>query len=181
MLEARKGLCGTGEDGPIGGSYGGKGGSCGSNDGRGGSMVGRGGGRDDFGVSKSLLDEILRVVTGESGRDDFGVSKSLLDEILRVVTGESGGETFGVDGGAIWHIILDEFCRKMLSLKFKNRFYCFCTMLPVLPVPFAEWNRLCFSMEPATADVAEKHFLVCAYMKQCGGAVISTQKKIYMR
>nr|GEY76348.1 hypothetical protein [Tanacetum cinerariifolium] len=35
------------------------------------------------------------------GGDDFGVSKSLLGEILRVVTGESGGEIFRDDGGAI--------------------------------------------------------------------------------
>ncbi|GJU66377.1 hypothetical protein Tco_1252636 [Tanacetum coccineum] len=36
------------------------------------------------------------------GGDDFGVSKSLLGEILRVVIGESGGEIFGDDGGAVW-------------------------------------------------------------------------------
>ncbi|GKB98640.1 hypothetical protein Tco_0984777 [Tanacetum coccineum] len=36
------------------------------------------------------------------GGDDFGVSKSLLGEILGVVIGESGGETFGDDGGAVW-------------------------------------------------------------------------------
>ncbi|GKE84125.1 hypothetical protein Tco_0274630 [Tanacetum coccineum] len=35
------------------------------------------------------------------GGDDFGVSKSLLGEILGVVIGEHGGETFGVDGGAV--------------------------------------------------------------------------------
>ncbi|GJU79114.1 hypothetical protein Tco_1276184 [Tanacetum coccineum] len=35
------------------------------------------------------------------GRDDFGVSKSLLGEIPRVVIGESGGEVFGDDGGAV--------------------------------------------------------------------------------
>ncbi|GJS73478.1 hypothetical protein Tco_0706319 [Tanacetum coccineum] len=36
------------------------------------------------------------------GRDDFGVRKSLLGEISRVVIGEGGGETFGDDGGAVW-------------------------------------------------------------------------------
>ncbi|GJZ20583.1 hypothetical protein Tco_0557173 [Tanacetum coccineum] len=36
------------------------------------------------------------------GGDDFGVSKSLLGEILGVVIGESGGETFRDDGGAVW-------------------------------------------------------------------------------
>ncbi|GJY70108.1 hypothetical protein Tco_0473090 [Tanacetum coccineum] len=35
------------------------------------------------------------------GRDDFGVSKSLLGEIPRVAIGERGGETFGVDEGAV--------------------------------------------------------------------------------
>nr|GFC30296.1 hypothetical protein [Tanacetum cinerariifolium] len=36
------------------------------------------------------------------GGDDFGVSKSLLGEIIDVVIGESGGETFKDDGGAVW-------------------------------------------------------------------------------
>nr|GFB60399.1 hypothetical protein [Tanacetum cinerariifolium] len=36
------------------------------------------------------------------GGDDFGVSKSLLGEILEVVIGESSEETFGDDEGAIW-------------------------------------------------------------------------------
>ncbi|GJZ34571.1 hypothetical protein Tco_0580388 [Tanacetum coccineum] len=35
-------------------------------------------------------------------RDVFGVSKSLLGEILGVVIGESGGDIFGDDGGAVW-------------------------------------------------------------------------------
>ncbi|GKA84911.1 hypothetical protein Tco_0806565 [Tanacetum coccineum] len=35
------------------------------------------------------------------GGDDFGVRKSLLGKILRVVIGKSGGEIFGDDGGAI--------------------------------------------------------------------------------
>ncbi|GJS91731.1 hypothetical protein Tco_0774367 [Tanacetum coccineum] len=36
------------------------------------------------------------------GRDDFGVSKSLLGEIPGVMISEGGGDTFGDDGGAIW-------------------------------------------------------------------------------
>ncbi|GKC94599.1 hypothetical protein Tco_1160041, partial [Tanacetum coccineum] len=36
------------------------------------------------------------------GSEDFGVSKSLLGEILDVVIGESGGETFGDDEGTVW-------------------------------------------------------------------------------
>ncbi|GJR43470.1 hypothetical protein Tco_1311573 [Tanacetum coccineum] len=35
------------------------------------------------------------------GGDDFGVSKSLLGEIPRVVIGESGGEIFGDDRGVV--------------------------------------------------------------------------------
>ncbi|GJX32336.1 hypothetical protein Tco_0242191 [Tanacetum coccineum] len=38
----------------------------------------------------------------KGGGDDFGVSKSLVGEIPRVVIGESGGEIFGDDGGAVW-------------------------------------------------------------------------------
>ncbi|GKG60117.1 hypothetical protein Tco_0609781, partial [Tanacetum coccineum] len=36
------------------------------------------------------------------GRDEFGVSKSLLGEIPGIVIGESGGEIFGDDRGAVW-------------------------------------------------------------------------------
>ncbi|GJW64210.1 hypothetical protein Tco_0116094 [Tanacetum coccineum] len=36
------------------------------------------------------------------GGDDFGVSKSLVGEIPRVVIGESGGEIFGDDEGVVW-------------------------------------------------------------------------------
>ncbi|GJZ25509.1 hypothetical protein Tco_0569762 [Tanacetum coccineum] len=32
------------------------------------------------------------------------------------------------------------------------------SVLLVLPVPFAEGNRLCFLMEPVTADVAKENF-----------------------
>ncbi|GJX09367.1 hypothetical protein Tco_0199226 [Tanacetum coccineum] len=39
------------------------------------------------------------------GRDDFGVSKSLIGEIPRVVIGESGGEVFRDNGGAIWQSV----------------------------------------------------------------------------
>ncbi|GJS50135.1 hypothetical protein Tco_0600256 [Tanacetum coccineum] len=43
-----------------------------------------------------------REVSG--GREDFGVSKSLLGEIPGGVISEGGGETFGDDGGAIWFL-----------------------------------------------------------------------------
>nr|GEZ24585.1 hypothetical protein [Tanacetum cinerariifolium] len=49
------------------------------------------------------LEGYVHVSGGELSecRDDFGVSKSLLGEILRIMIGEGGGETFGHDGGAI--------------------------------------------------------------------------------
>ncbi|GKC06688.1 hypothetical protein Tco_0998298 [Tanacetum coccineum] len=52
---------------------------------------------------KKCLEGCVGVDGGEvnGGGDDFGVSKSLLGEILRVVIGESGRDTFGVDGGAV--------------------------------------------------------------------------------
>ncbi|GJX75232.1 hypothetical protein Tco_0313827 [Tanacetum coccineum] len=50
------------------------------------------------------------------GGDDFGVSKSLLGEIPRVVIVESGGETFKVDGGAVWHIEMVEGMLRILCL-----------------------------------------------------------------
>nr|GFA27283.1 hypothetical protein [Tanacetum cinerariifolium]GFA32458.1 hypothetical protein [Tanacetum cinerariifolium] len=70
--------------GPRGGSCGGKVRGCSGNGERGGSMAERGGGE----------------VKG--GGVDFGVSKSLLGEIPRVMIGESGEETFGFNGGAVW-------------------------------------------------------------------------------
>ncbi|GKC27537.1 retrotransposon protein, putative, ty1-copia subclass [Tanacetum coccineum] len=57
-------------------------------------------------VSRQEVRSVWKVVLvhgGEvnGGGDDFGVSKSLLGEIPRVVIGESGGEVFGDDGGAV--------------------------------------------------------------------------------
>ncbi|GKC06124.1 hypothetical protein Tco_0997734, partial [Tanacetum coccineum] len=67
-----------------------------SNDGQGGGgFVVLGGEECLEGCVGAGGDEVNR------GRDDFGVSKSLLGEILGVVIGESGGEIFGDDGGAI--------------------------------------------------------------------------------
>ncbi|GJY12178.1 hypothetical protein Tco_0381487 [Tanacetum coccineum] len=46
-------------------------------------------------------DECLEGCVG-ADRDNFGMSKSLVGEILGVVIGESGGEIFRDDAGAIW-------------------------------------------------------------------------------
>ncbi|GJS59411.1 hypothetical protein Tco_0654195 [Tanacetum coccineum] len=53
---------------------------------------------------KECLEACVGAGGGEvnGGRDDFGVSKSLLGEIPEVVIGESDGETFGDDRGAVW-------------------------------------------------------------------------------
>nr|GEU89511.1 hypothetical protein [Tanacetum cinerariifolium] len=53
---------------------------------------------------EECLEGSVRADGGEvsGGRDDFGVSKSLLGEILGVVIGEGGGEIFGDDGGTVW-------------------------------------------------------------------------------
>ncbi|GKE88112.1 hypothetical protein Tco_1565587 [Tanacetum coccineum] len=53
---------------------------------------------------KKCLEGCVGAGGGEvnGGRNDFGVSKSLLGEIPGVVIGESDGEIFRDDGGAIW-------------------------------------------------------------------------------
>ncbi|GJX07904.1 hypothetical protein Tco_0195836 [Tanacetum coccineum] len=133
--------------------------------------------------SKNTCGEVGSGGEVNGGGDDFGVSKSLLGEIPGVVIKESDGETFGVNGGSVWHSVggdsvwyggdfrrgllkqqgrtliqAGEFCGKKLCLKFKIRVYNCCTVLPVLLVPFAKWNRLCFSMEPVTLDDAGNNF-----------------------
>ncbi|GKC52240.1 hypothetical protein Tco_1074985 [Tanacetum coccineum] len=117
------------------------------------------------------------------GGDDFRVSKGLLVEIPGVTIEESDGETFRVNEGTVWYsvggdsvwyggdfgrgllkqqgrtlILAGEFCGKKLCLRFKIRVYNCCTVLLVLLVPFAKWNRLCFSMELATLDDAGNNF-----------------------
>ncbi|GJX36646.1 hypothetical protein Tco_0248203 [Tanacetum coccineum] len=158
---------GKGLLGPRGESSGGKGRGCGDNGGRGGGKSAKESKNacgEVGGVKKMSSTGSKFVVRGEEclegcvgagegkvngGGDEFRESKSLLGEIPRVAIRESGGETFRVYGG------VGEIYGKKLCLKFKIRVYNSYTVLPVLPVPFAEWNRLCFSMEPETPDVAE--------------------------
>ncbi|GKA95084.1 hypothetical protein Tco_0817122 [Tanacetum coccineum] len=89
--------------GSVGGKVGGGGGNVRGNGRIGGSMSRRGGGS----LAKCSVDSkegLVGAGGGEvkGGGIDFGVSKSLLGEILGVAIGEGSGDPFGDDGGAVW-------------------------------------------------------------------------------
>nr|GEX67866.1 hypothetical protein [Tanacetum cinerariifolium] len=127
---------------------------------------------------------------GEVNRsgDDFEVIKSLIGEIAEVAIKESGGRHLELMEEP-FDSRLEAYCRYWYFLKEMIEgmlgILCQCIeqdleelMHYLLFCVVGSFGSICrmelalFLMELKTADVAEKHFLVCAYMKQCGVAEV---------